>query len=80
MATRVRFPPDDIAEWISVPVSVAYSSDYRSDDIEEWIANEISGKYYMRDNYQYSLGGGKLFRVYFFSNSDDGMWFAMRWS
>ena len=80
MGQRVTLPPDDIAEWFHVPVSVDWDQWHRGTDIEQWCTHNLETKWYMRDSFVEIRGFTALQRVYSFRDHGEGMQFAMTWT
>ena len=77
---RRLFPPDDIGEWMAVPVPVAWSDAFKDNDITDWLRRNVKGGWYVRDNYITIRGFEALQKIYSFEDHGEGMAFAMRWT
>jgi hypothetical protein len=83
---RLRFPPDDVADWHSVPIEedllVARKKLQdmmgRAYHISVWLEDEVMGPYYVRKGVSNDWRLQKT--LYFFRDSEDAMMFAMRFS
>lgn len=77
---RVKLPPDDLADWLSVPISVAWADSWRDNDINRWLHANVIGRWYVRDGYLAVRGFDAMQKVYSFEDHGEGMAFAMTWT
>ena len=77
---QLRIPPDDIADWLHVPVSADWDEFHRGIEMDKWILSNVAGNWYRRDSLTDISGFSALQRIYMFQDHGEGMMFAMRWT
>lgn len=73
MAKRVVLPPDNIAEWNVVKITLSSRRDLTT--VLDWVNDEMLGQYYVRTVSDWPQNHNE----FCFESADDIMWFRMRW-